>query len=116
MSGKINGRIPNSEKSQVTVQLVRNQLQPGARGELMVKVSVRSRMKSTSLFEGLLDTANFTSKGDAKRQVEILAGALAEKICERLGDTLLDPDVCANLAGKAWEEALLKPSSAIGVI
>lgn len=104
----INGHDPMAKKPPVTVGFVRDELKV-----LHVQVRVRSKARPSSVLEGTLDTREIRSQADIRKKVECLGGALAEEIIKRLKDPFIDPDECAKLAGKEWDELLKKPSSEV---
>lgn len=77
-------------------------------------VAVRSKMKPLSLMTGDFPVREVQGgKAALKKKVEVIAGAVAELICERLGDSLLDPDACAVAAGELWDKLLYQPKTEI---
>lgn len=94
-------KIGLQERPQVEVGFKRDELR-----QLNVTVSVRSKVRRSSLMVGELSLKDFTSMEQIRKKICVLAGALAEDIAERLGDPLIDPDSCANEAGKAWDDLL----------
>ncbi len=118
----MNGKRPYTSEDSVTLRLVRVSPEavhalavpaPEAARLLCVEVSVRSKTKPLSSIVGRIWTQDFKSQDDARKRVETLAGALAEKIAERLKDGLIDPDLCARQAGEAWSALLLMPKTEI---
>lgn len=117
---KINGHSTNmaggaemdlklkGERPDVEVSFKRDEFK-----QLHVSVSVRSRLKKSSLMIGDLSLKDFTSMEQLRKKICVLAGALAEDIASRLGDPFVDPDRCANDAGKAWDELLKKSKGEI---
>lgn len=90
----------------VTVKMTRD----STTSALQVFVSVRSKLRPTSLMQGTLPTDQIKSFDDIRHKVQVLAGALAEQLCERLGDAI-DPDYMAKLAGEQWDDLLKQNAS-----
>lgn len=87
-----------TEDGPVTVRLMQT---PG--GERVVRVQVRSRTRPSSLMSGLLKAGELGTAAEARKTVETLGGALAERLIDVFGDTV-DPDEMARLAGRGWDE------------
>lgn len=102
----INGHRPAGKPVRITMERDEQKV-------LYVVVRVRSKLKPTSVFIGKLDSREFQSQADVRKRVETMAGALAERIAERHGDTYIDPSECARLAVEEWEELLKRPESEV---
>lgn len=74
---------------------------------LMVQVSARSRLRPTSLMQGTMPVGDMLGSTNLRYRVEVLAGALAERLCEAFGD-IIDPDAYAVEAGKVFDDAVNK--------
>lgn len=72
---------------------------------LYFEVTVNGCAKPQSSMVGILEV------GKERREeyaIMILAGALAEELCERVNDNLLDPDNVAHAAGRAYRDLKAK--------
>lgn len=79
-----------------------------------VQVSVHRRPDKTLYYQVEVWGAQFTRSsmqgilelGTPREAyaIAVLAGALAEELCTRLGDTLLDPAMAANTAAQTYRE------------
>lgn len=107
--------VRRGSKVRVTVKIIHDDGKPtveadgrvvpaSRRAGHYVIVSVSSAVKPGIEKNGELEF-NANSAAEMRKRVNTLAGALAEMLCEKYGDTI-DPGECAKAASEAWSDTL----------